>query len=228
MQLIFIHGSGSTKEAFTYQTEYFKNSIALDLPGHPAGRLCTTIDDYADWLHGYIKENGFRDVVLAGHSLGGGICLSYALKYPEDLIGQILIGSGLRLRVHPMFLDALEKAVLEPTVFEEMMNTSYTLIDPELTKVLKRRSLENGPAAMLNDMRACDRFDIMGREDEIRIPTLAICGSNDKMTPPKYSRFIEEKISGAQAVIIKEGTHFVFVEKPKEVNQAIEDFLKNI
>lgn len=228
MQLIFIHGSGSSKESFFYQTEHFKNSVALDLPGHPEGELCTTIDDYTVWLHDYIQKQGFTEVVLAGHSLGGGICLAYALKYPGELRGLILIGSGLRLRVHPTFLEALEKAINEPSVFEQMMEPAYTLIDPELTKILKRRSLENGPAAMLNDMRACDQFNIMGRESEINLPTLAICGSDDIMTPPKYSYFIAENISNATVVIIEDGTHFVYVEKPDEVNQAIDNFIATL
>jgi len=228
MQLIFIHGSGSTKESFHYQTEHFKASIALDLPGHPDGNLCSSIDGYTDWLHDYVKEKGLNDVILVGHSLGGGICLNYALKYPGELKGQILIGSGLKLRVHPMFLEAFEKAIAEPDIFGEMINPAYSLIDPKLAKGLKQRALENGPAAMLNDMQACDKFDILGREKEINLPTLAICGSDDVMTPPKYSHFVADNISDARMVIIDGGTHFVFAEKPKEVNQAIENFISEL
>jgi hypothetical protein len=32
----------------------------------------------------------------------------------------------------------------------------------------------------------------------------------------------------ARAVVIEGGTHFVFAEKPEEVNRAIEDFLKTL
>ena len=114
MHLIFIHGSGGSKESWQHQTEYFTNSEAIDLPGHPDGAPFSTIDGYAKWLNGYINKNGYRDVVLAGHSLGGGIVLSYALQYPGELKGMILVGSGLRLRVHPMFLNTLEKAIDDP------------------------------------------------------------------------------------------------------------------
>jgi len=228
MKLIFIHGSGGAGESFQYQTDYFKDSEAVNLPGHPEGVPCTTIDEYADWLRGYVKDRGHDDVVLAGHSLGGGIALAYALKYPNDLKGLILLGSGVRLRVHPMFLESLEKACGEPGIFEEFAGASYERIDPELTDILTKRVQENGPAVMLNDMRACDNFNIMGREHEITVPTLAICGADDEMTPPKYSRFVEKNIAGARAVIIEGGTHFVFAEKPKAVNEAIEEFLEGI
>ena len=64
-----------------------READAIDLPGHPAGTLCTSVEAYADWLHGYIKQKEYERVVLAGHSLGGGIALMHAYKYPQDLKG---------------------------------------------------------------------------------------------------------------------------------------------
>ena len=37
MKLIYIHGAGSSGLAFSYQRQHFRNSKALDLPGHPVG-----------------------------------------------------------------------------------------------------------------------------------------------------------------------------------------------
>ncbi|MBW2090893.1 MAG: alpha/beta hydrolase [Deltaproteobacteria bacterium] len=228
MKLIFIHGSGGSKESWHYQTHHFANAEALDLPGHPAGEPCSSIDDYVKWLRGYIHEQGYRDVVLAGHSLGGGIALLYALKYPEDLKGIISVGSGARLRVHPMYLEMLEKAVEDPSILDDEPNPVYDLIEPELAKILKQRAKENGPAVTLNDMRACDRFDIMDQIGKIKLPVLALCGDQDIMTPPKYSYYLADHIPKATAVVIPGGTHMVFAEKPEEVNQAIEAFLSQI
>ena len=67
MKLIFIHGSGGCKESWQYQTRYFKDAEAIDLPGHPDGEPCSTIDDYTDWLHEYITTKGYRDLVIIGH-----------------------------------------------------------------------------------------------------------------------------------------------------------------
>jgi len=36
MKLIFIHGSGGCRVSWQHPTEYFKNSEAIILPGHPA------------------------------------------------------------------------------------------------------------------------------------------------------------------------------------------------
>lgn len=228
MKLIFIHGSGGCKESFQYQTQHFTDAEAINLPGHPDGEPKPSIDGYVDWLKGYIKGKGYKDVVLAGHSLGSGIALLYALKHPEDLKGIITLGGGARLRVHPMYIEMLEKAVADEKGMADFFEAGRELIDPKLNEILKKRSIENGPGVALNDMRACDKFDILDRVQEITMPTLAICGTEDQMTPPKYSNFLADKMPNAQAVIIQGGTHMVFAEKPKEVNQAIEDFLKKL
>jgi len=225
MTLIFIHGSGGSKESWYYQVRAFENADAVDLPGHPDGELYPSVKEYVTWLHAYIKSKGYTDVVLVGHSLGGAIALLYALTYPDDLKGVISVGSGARLRVHPMFLEDLEKAVKDPSIYPGQIQ-DRELITPELNALLKKRKIENGPAATLNDMRACDNFDIMDRLGEIKVPTLAICGTEDDMTPPKYSQFLASKISGAKAIIIPGGTHMVMAEKPEKVNQAIMDLLE--
>jgi pimeloyl-ACP methyl ester carboxylesterase len=85
---------------------------------------------------------------------------------------------------------------------------------------------ENGLAVMLNDLRACDKFDIMDGLGDIDIPLLAISGTENVMTPPKYSQYLVDNMQNARAVIIQGGAHLVFAEKPEEVNRAIEGFLK--
>ncbi|MEW6187638.1 MAG: alpha/beta hydrolase [Thermodesulfobacteriota bacterium] len=227
MQLIFIHGSGGSKESWFYQSRHFSNSIALDLPGHPQGKLIPTIDGYVEWLRQFIQEKGHRQVVLVGHSLGGGIALLYGLKYPQDLAGIVTVGSGARLRVHPLFLEGLEKVVKDPSL-ESPLGNAYERIDPELASILKRRMEENGPMAALNDLRACDQFDLMAQLNQIQLPVLALCGDEDVMTPPKYSQYLVARMPKAKAVVIPGGTHMVFAEKPEEVNRAIEDFLKTL
>ena len=105
MKLVFLHGAGSSSLAFYFQLRHFRNSKAIDLPGHPGGKACTSIEGYLEWVRGFNTARRYKDVVLCGHSMGGAITLLYALKYPEELRGIILIGTGARLRVHEKYLN---------------------------------------------------------------------------------------------------------------------------
>ena len=62
--------------------------------------------------------------------------------------------------------------------------------------MLRQRAAEVGPQVELNDLKACDGFDMMDSVGEIKLPTRVICGSDDAMTPVKYSQFLTNNIDG--------------------------------
>ncbi len=229
MKIVFIHGSGGTGRVWKYQTEHFAGSLATTLPGHPDGTPCGTIEEATRWLRSELaRDAGPEPLVLVGHSLGGAIALQYALDHGDEIVGIVLVGSGARLRVHPATLDALEKMIDQPESFPKMMADSYRKVSPQFADELQALSVTLGPAPFLNDLRACDRFDVIERLGEIEIPVLAIVGTEDVMTPPKYATFLEGRISKASVHIIDGGTHYVFAEYPDDVNQAIAGFADSL
>jgi len=229
MKLIFIHGAGNTGLVWHYQTEYFAASDAISLPGHPQGKPCTSVDDYAEWLHRYVQDRGYSQPVLVGHSMGGAVAQTYALKYPEDVKGLILVGTGARLRVMPDFLKLLEDGIDAPAEWlKNIVEPLYSRVAPEVREKVINGVINVGAAVQLNDFRCCDKFDIMDKVNQVAVPTLVICGTEDDMTPVKYSQYLVNKIIGAKLVVIEGGSHHCFLEKPLEVNRAIEKFLKSL
>jgi len=229
MKLVFIPGAGNTGLAWRYQTEHFPDSAAVSLPGHPEGKPCASVDDYTNWLHQYILARGYSELILVGHSMGGAVAQTYALSYPEGVKGLVLIGTGARLRVSPEFLRLLDGGSSHsPDWFKDFIEPLYSRVAPDFRKVVIEKVVEVGAGVQLNDFRCCDKFDIMDKIYQIKTPTLVICGSEDEMTPVKYSQYLATKINGARLVIIEGGTHLAFMEKPEEVNQAIEEFIRVI
>lgn len=229
-KLILIHGSGNTGEVWHYQIQHFPEAEAINLPGHLSpGEPCTSVEDYVAWLHGYILEQGYSAPVLAGHSLGGAIVQMYALKHPQDIKAIILVGTGARLRVAPQYLSAIQDGIENPSVWvQNFVEPQYSHIDPELREKLIAETVKVGAKVQLNDYLCCDKFDIMEKVDQIEVPTLVLCGSEDVMTLPKYSSYLAAKIKKANLAVIDGGTHYVLVEKPEAVNQAIEQFLRGL
>ncbi|OGO60515.1 MAG: hypothetical protein A2Z36_00770 [Chloroflexi bacterium RBG_19FT_COMBO_48_23] len=229
MKLVFIHGAGNTGLVWHYQAKQFVDSDAISLPGHPEGKPCTSIDGYAEWLHRYVQEKGYSQPVLVGHSMGGAVAQAYALTYPKDLKALILVGTGARLRVRPDFLKLLEDNIDAPADWaKNMLGPLYSRVALGVREKVINKVVEVGTAVQLNDFRCCDRFDIMDRVHQIEAPTLIICGTEDDMTPVKYSQYLADKIAGARLAVFEDGSHLVFMEKPDEVNRAIEDFLRRI
>jgi pimeloyl-ACP methyl ester carboxylesterase len=229
MSIIFVHGSGGCGDIWRYQTDYFPGSHAVNLPGHPRGETLKGVEECVDWLRKYLKGRGCKDPVLAGHSFGGAIALMYALKYPQELKGIIILGSGARLRVHPAFVTPCEEAIKgNPRKWYRLVEEMYRLTPADYKREVIEKQKAIGPAVMLNDFLCCDRFDIMDRVHEIKLPALVLCGELDVMTPVKYANYLGAKIADSRVVIVPQAGHFVLAEKPEVVNKTIEDFLTGI
>ena len=225
MKLVFLHGAGCSSLSFYYQLRHFRSAKAIDLPGHPDGKPCETIDGYLEWVRGFMKARRYKNVILCGHSMGGAIAMRYAHKYPEELRGLVLLGTGARLRVHPYYLERCEDPGENNIPWLEKHLEHYRGVQQEVFPVLRQRAAEVGPQVELNDLKACDGFDMMDSVGEIKLPTRVICGSDDAMTPVKYSQFLTNNIDGASQSIIPGGSHFVHMEKYQAVNLEIEDFV---
>ena len=152
----------------------------------------------------------------------------YALRYPEELRGIILIGTGARLRVHPNYLQRCQEPGEGNSHWLEGQKEYFSGVDSDIYPVLLRRATEVGPAVELNDLQACDRFDVMGQVNEIKLPTQVLCGSEDVMTPVKYSDYLAQEINHAREEIIPGGSHYVQLEKYQQVNEQIERFMATL
>ena len=225
MKLVFVHGAGGSSMSFYYQLRHFRNSKAIDLPGHPFGKPCTSIEGYVEWVRGFNTARRYKDIVLCGHSMGGAITQLYALRYPDELKGIILIGTGAKLRVHPDYMDRCANPGENNADWMEAQKDYYKGVGQDIYDVLLKRAGEVGPEVELNDFKACDQFDIMQEVQGISLPTQIVCGSEDVMTPVKYSDYLTDKIKGARKEIIPGGSHYVQLQKYQQVNEQIERFL---
>ncbi|HLX55482.1 MAG TPA: alpha/beta hydrolase [Ktedonobacteraceae bacterium] len=230
--LVFIHGSGDSARIWRLQVDYFglQHALAIDLPGH--GQRADTlpqeasVQDYARAAHAIIfDELRVERPMIAGHSLGGAIALAMGLDYGDELGGLILIGTGARLRVLPDLLEATRTAPDAAT--KQLKALSFTprhattMVDDVLQE-------QTRPASYIlhRDLAACNVFDCMARLQEIHLPTLIICGAEDRLTPIKYSQYLHEHIAGSTLRLIADAGHYVMREQPGAVNQAIEEWLK--
>ncbi len=225
---MFVHGAGGTAAGWDLQRLAFPSAVAVDLPGHRGdGPGRQSVEGYTAWLHGAVHEHGWHPTVLVGHSMGGAIALTYALSQPEDLIGIVLVATGARLRVLPAILDGLPLDHTG-TVDRIVASCLSPTADPRLARRLKEAMLAVPAAVTLGDFRACDAFDVMSRLEEVRIPALVIAGRDDRMTPPKNAEYLHAHLPGSRLVWVEGAGHMVHAERPRQVNEAIRQFLTGL
>lgn len=204
------------------QLRHFKGGQAIELPGHPTGLGFKTIGEYVEPVEEYLEKNSIRNPVLVGHSMGGAIAIEYALKH-SDLVGLVLVGTGARLKVRQDLMAGIMEDYEKASKFIAKISVSPRC-DPVVVERIAREMLKVRAEVTYGDFEACNRFNRMNDVEKIVSQTLIICGSDDLLTPPKYSQYLHEKIRNSRLLVIAGAGHSVMLEKPREFNQALEAF----
>ena len=71
-----------------------------------------------------------------------------------------------------------------------------------------------------------ERRDILARLAAVRVPTLVVCGREDRATEPVHSERIARAIPGARLVMIEGAGHVSALERPGEVNEVLVPFVR--
>lgn len=225
--LIPIHGSGGSGTHWPRELGNIPHLRVLtpDLPGHgrSSGNGRNRVADYADFIEAFVTRLGLDRVILMGHSLGGAIAMTSALRAPAWLSGLILVGTGARLRVTRAILDGL---LTDPEAAVQII--CKLLFGPAaphaLIESVYAQLKATDPRIAHGDFSACDQFDIMNRIGEIEYPTLVISGADDMLTPPKYGEFLSDRIPGAQHKIISAAGHMIPLENTADFVSAVTGF----
>ncbi len=231
--VILIHGAGGTHLSWPPQIRRLADEkiYALDLPGHgkSEGTGRQSIDEYADDVIAFMKELKIRAAVIVGISMGSGIALTLALKYPKQVLGLGLLGSGSKLRVDPTLLETAGNLnAFESTVDMVNKNCFFSETSQNLVELSKRTMLEIRPPVLLGDLLACNEFDVSGQLETINVPTLIICGAEDRMMPLKFSESLRDGIANSQLHVLEHAAHMVMLEQPNAVADLLKQFIDKI
>ncbi len=234
-QLVFIHGpgAGGCAEAFRYQFEYFHGSVAPTLPGHLAGASCPSVERYTEWLRGWLWAQGHqRDLVLVGFTLGACIALQYALDYPEEVRGLVLMTVSMRSKSRaPDTLAFRLRAAQDPVFYEQWisaMREAMQWVDPVMRESLIACHRQVGPRSQHDDLVVIDQFDVQDRIYTLQPPLLLIRGMDDPLALEEYEREIHEAVPGSQYIPLREAGHFPMAEQPVTVNKVIQAFVDKL
>ena len=231
--IILLHGAGGTHLHYPPELRRLNGYqvFAPDLPGHgkSEGLGRQTIPDYAQAIREFMDDLNLPAALLIGHSMGSAIALQLALDTPDRVLALVLLGSGSRLRVAPSILDNTASEATFPLAVKTITEWSYSPQSPaHLKELAAQRMSETRPAVLHGDFIACDNFDLSESLPEIHQPTQLICGADDKLTPPKYSKYLQENLPNAQLEIIPEAGHMVMLEQPHPVAETIEAFIQTL
>ncbi|HEX9104911.1 MAG TPA: alpha/beta fold hydrolase [Polyangia bacterium] len=253
--IVLVHGLGSYMPVWQRNVDSLSarhRVVAIDLPGYGKSSKANydySMAFYARTVEGVIDRLGLRRVVLVGHSMGGQIALTHALRYPGRAERLVLVapagferfgrGEGAWLA------EAVDKDYVAKTpaeaVYANVAGNFYAMPKEARFMVDDRLRVVGGPDfdayayAVARSVYAMVHEPVIDRLGDIRVPALVVFGEDDGLIPNPIlhggtTRAVAEGgtrlLPRGRLVMIPRAGHMVQFERPVEFDAALLDFLK--
>jgi pimeloyl-ACP methyl ester carboxylesterase len=200
-------------------------------PSHPGfgnseqPKAFTTVDDLAYFYLDLIDQLDLKDTILVGVSLGAWIAAEIAIKSTARL-SQLVLANAVGIKVgardtrdivdiFAITEPELNKlAYFDPTIAER----DYKAMDEADVRVVARNreaSARYGWSPYMHDPK------LKSRLHRIRIPTLFLWGSADRILTEDYGRAYCAAIPGARFETIERAGHYPHIEQPDAFTRAV-------
>lgn len=239
--ILLLHGFGEDKKIWSDVFKKWDGSarlIALDLPGFgdaPAFKKIPKMADYAAFVVEFCQHMKLKQIVLAGHSMGGYVALEILKSKAMKAAGLVLINS------HPYADDLIRKEMRKRAI--RLIDTGYTeLYLRQLYRSVFTAQFVIQEKAYINDL--IDRIAapkhnglthalkaMASREDssdvlkKIKIPFLMLGGSLDKLLPVVKACEVASMPATARLRLNENVGHMLPSEAPAMVAKELSAFL---
>ena len=244
--VLFVHSWALNHTIWNYQIQALAahglHCIAFDRRGHGRSDPAATgydMDTLADDLAAVIDTLGLRNLVLVGHSMGGGEIIRYLARHGSAKISKVVLIAPTT----PFVMKTDDNPYGAPKEYFETRRAEWM---DDFPKWIEDNKLpfftpDTSPAMMewivaemrnshLPTIMACNyafvETDLRPDLAKVDRPTLILQGDKDASAPLEFTgRRTAAGIAGAVLKVYREGPHAIFLTHRKQVNQDILDFI---
>jgi pimeloyl-ACP methyl ester carboxylesterase len=240
--IVLLHAFPLDGEMWAAQVDRWRDRwrvVVPDLRGFGASPSTSgdgmAMADYADDVVRLLDTLSIDRACVGGLSMGGYVALALAERHPERLSGLVLANTRagadneagkakraeLAKKVEEKGSEALADALLD-----KLLGPSAS---PEIVARVKEVVVRQDPAGALSAIRGMasrrDRSDVL---PSIRVPTLVIGSTEDRLIPIEEARALSRAIPGAFWAEIEGAGHLSNLEQPELFARAVEEHLDRL
>ena len=248
--VVLLHGNDGTLQDFTLslfdQIASKYHTIAIDRPGHGASEnpkhKIATPEEQARILHLALKELKIARPLLVAHSWSGALALSYALQFPDDLCGIVMI-SGMaystkegaaKTSYYAVKLPVAGTAVAVLYKFAGRRDVEKQLKQAFAPDPAPKQYVDKFVASLfrISQLKAAARDEITlnpalknmsSQYSDIDLPVVILCGDQDKLVSPSLHSYpLHDAIPNSKLIVAKGAGHELQFTRPQEVIKAID------
>lgn len=237
--LLFLHGVGGGHAAWDRQIPYFTarghRALAWDQPGYGRAPLVEPYD--LDQIAAALKRQiGNEPVVLVGHSMGGFVAQEAYARFPALIRGLALCftsaafggaGSDFARQFVAARVAPLEQGKTMAEIAARLMPSMRgSRSDPAGLALAERIMGGIPPKTYRKAVHLLTTFDRRAELAAIRVPTLLIAGSDDRVAPAAVMERMAQKVPDAEYVLLEGCGHLGPMDQPDLFNETLAGFLE--
>lgn len=202
-------------------------TFTVDFPGFSLKFPMTavyTLTDYVKFVQKYLKQQRIQKAIFICHSFGGRVALKLLSQEPQKAACLIISGTPgfpsrskfARLMIHLVGIIGKILVHIPPFIFfrGKIRKIFYRLtgsMDYYYTDgLLKETFIRITSEPLIKYM------------EKIRLPTLLLWGSQDKLVPVSIAKHMQQNIKNSELIIVKDhGHNFVYKEAEEYVKHAV-------
>jgi len=249
--ILLIHGLSGSTFSWRYVVDSLVEKgysvVAVDLPGFGLSQRKPAVSqsnaNRAKLMLGLIENIESKGPWhLVGHSIGGGVVVSMALKKTSGIESIVLVAGLIdnrSNRILSLFFKSrffrtvtakfIDRFFLTKKRIQSFLNSAYGRepTPEELEGYYKPLQL-NYTYLTLSQLfkNYSSDNDLLGNLNKIRVPVLCLWGSNDDWVPVSKGEKIVQEIPDAKLLLIKEAKHCPMETHPEIFNQYLFNFLE--
>ncbi len=210
----------------------FKGQLKSDKPNGPY-----TFEEHSKETIEILKKLDIKQAHFVGTSYGGEVALNIGFRYPEvvksltiidsvsetnkEMIDEINLWIDLSEKKDGYaFFWGMAKSIYGPTFMKE--NMAFLETRAQATKHVDPSYLE-GQIILYKTFK--DDVYMTDQLHKIKAPTLVICGKDDILKPPKFSKIIKDEIKDSKLVLLEDCGHVAIFEKSEEIIELTKEWI---
>ncbi len=234
--LLVIHGGAGGASAWLKNIRELARKYTVyapDLPGYGLSQPFEGdyyIPELVDFIEKFSRRLGLKSFHLVGHSLGGGIALSYALKFPFRVTRLVLVSSLCLGKEIALWVRVLSNCVLCRGLWKLFLGAlkgvkwllGRLFATVELVLPFSRTSVELG--RYISSFKEQTTV-LVNRLSEVMVPTLVVWGANDPIIPARQAYAAAALIPDCRVKVFTGSGHSVYRDRLHEFSRLLTDFL---
>jgi pimeloyl-ACP methyl ester carboxylesterase len=208
---------------------------ALDFWGFGESAKQTTplfkIQSYADMVNQFMEIMGIMEAPVFGHSMGGTVTLTLALKAPHRvrkaaIVGSPINGNSLNLFLKLSGVGWIARLAWQFPFIKWMVLWIVLARDSARVRRMIFRDINKANTeSFFRSIGDLHRTDLRGQLHKLNIPTLGVFGVNDNIVNPNQSQLLASGVAHAHVEMMQKSRHFPMLDEPQRFVQVIQDFL---